>query len=209
MIENRISVCCNESICRAMFAGMQEIIGRSGVNAALVVAGLSHRLSGEGGLELKDGMTCEELSALQSGLEEMYGECAGRGVILRCGRASFKHLLRASGDQAGLASREFRLLPTRQRLTAGLRAVAGILAGESQHAADIIEEADAWIWRYAGCPWCRELQRQGCICHFVVGLLEEYFYWASGGKTYPQAECERMAAGVDACVLRIEKRTID
>ncbi len=208
MIKNKTSICCNELISRAMFAGMQEIIGRSGVTAALVVSGLSQRLPGEGSLNLKDGMTYAELRALQAGLEEMYGDCAGWGVLLRCGRASFKHILRTAGDQSGLSSREFRLLPTTHRLTAGLREVATILAGESRHAVEVSEEADAWIWRYEDCPWCKERQQQRCICHFVIGLLEEYFNWASGGKTYPLTETECMAAGGDACVIRIEKRTL-
>jgi hypothetical protein len=44
-----------------------------------------------------------------------------------------------------------------------------------------------------------------CMCHFNVGMLQEFLTWAGGGKIYHVLETECIAQGGSACTIRIEK----
>lgn len=198
-----------QPITRIVLGGLHEILGTADVTAALAAAGIENRLPANGDYELQAGLRSEELCRLQIGLEKLYGYTAGQGVILRCGRAGFKRLLQEFGAGIGLTDREYRFMPSRRRLTAGLRAVGSFFADGTGGSVSVHEAPDAWVWESNACPWCWQRACKGCSCFFMVGLLGEYFSWASGGKVYPLAETECMAAGAQACVIRIDKWALD
>ncbi|MDZ4159777.1 MAG: 4-vinyl reductase, partial [Anaerolineaceae bacterium] len=198
-----------QPITRIVLGGMQEILGTADVTAVLAAADIEYRLPANGDYVLQAGLDFVELCRLQIGLEKLYGDTTGQGVILRCGRAGFKHLLQDFGEGIGLTDREYRFMPSKRRLTAGLRAVGGFFADGSGGSVLVREAPDAWVWESNACPWCWQRARKGCACFFMVGLLGEYFSWASGGKVYPLAETECMAAGASACVIRIDKWALD
>ena len=71
----------------------------------------------------------------------------------------------------------------------------------------------AWYWQIKHCPWCLErketLDSGTGLCYFIVGILQEFLSWSSGGKNYHVEETECIAGGGQACVIRIEKQPLD
>lgn len=204
-----MALCCSHLLVQVAQEGMKEIIGQAGVNA---VFNLELRKSEETGSEpvnLEDGVSFGELASLQAALEELYGPRGGRGVALRAGRASFPYFLREFGLLSGLMDMDFRLLPARLRLRAGLERMARTIAGFCHEAIEVSEDERCWYWRIERCPECWERQTSEPCCHYIVGLLQEYMAWASGGKYFPVVEVECCAAGGAACIIQIEQQALD
>jgi hypothetical protein len=200
---------CSYKIGRGVLEGVQEIIGKAGVNAIFNLAHLSHLLPGTNYTRFDHNFSFTDLSAIQQALEELYGPRGGRGVALRSGRVFFKYFLRAFGDQMAMTSLDYRLLPTHPRVKSGLLAMADTLSDLCSMEILVREDPDTWYWQSDHCPWCWQRQVDECMCHFNVGMLQEYVTWSGGGKIYHVIETECIAAGSPACTIRIEKKPID
>lgn len=190
---------CSDAFGQLMLDGAREIIGQAGVNAVLNRALAFHQQSGK-----KEQI---ELGAvdIQAALEELYGMRGGRGVALRAGRASFEQFLRMHGKDMGLMEMNFRMLPSQARLFVGLQLLAQKIAELSSHLVNVQEHADSWQWKIE-----RDSQTGGgClargICHFMVGFLQEYLMWASGGKYHHVQEVENEQDDRQICLIRMEK----
>ena len=142
-------------------------------------------------------------------LEAVYGVQGGRGLALRIGRAAFKYGLAQLGEQAGLNSVEFRLLPAPRRLKTGLAALAGIVSQEFGDEVQVIDQGDAWLWQSTNCPVCRGRQSEDPCCTLTVGLLQEFASWAGGGRFYRVTEINCRATNQPLCVFRIDKKPLD
>lgn len=203
---------CSYELSQVLLAGMQEIVGQSGVMAALNTVSLTGSkdealtcFEPEGG-----NLTFEGIVSLFKAMEQLYGIRGGHGVVLRSGKAAFKYLLRRFGVQMRLSELEYRLLPAPQRLKAGLVALGEILSFHCNTPVQVAENESAWIWRMDQCPWClgRQSEESG-VCYFITGLLQEYFSWVSGGRYYEVREAECQAASGLACVFQISKQPLD
>lgn len=200
---------CSYKIGRGVLEGVQEIIGKAGVNAIFNLAHLSHLLPSTGYTKFEHNFSFSDLSSIQLALEELYGPRGGRGVALRSGRVFFKYFLRAFGDQMAMTSLDYRLLPTHHRVKSGLLSMADTLTDLCSMQILVWEDPETWYWQSDHCPWCWERKMDECMCHFNVGMLQEYLTWSGGGKIYHVLETECIAAGSQACTIRIEKKPID
>jgi predicted hydrocarbon binding protein len=209
IMTNDHSLVCSFKIGRGVLEGVQEIIGKAGVNAIFNLAHLSHLLPTNGIKKFDHNFSFEDLSAIQQALEELYGPRGGRGVALRSGRVFFKYFLRAMGDSMSMTTLDFRLLPTHQRVKSGLTSMASTLSDLCSMRIEVWEDSEAWHWQADQCPWCWKRHMDECMCHFNVGMLQEYMTWAGGGKIYHVLETECIARGGPACTIRIEKQPID
>lgn len=198
---------CSQGLSQIFLEGLQEIVGQPGVTAALnnvrQDATPMH-------LELSNGLTFVEIAGLVKALEKQYGLRGGQGIVLRAGKAAFKYLLRRFGMQMRLGELEYRLLPAIRRLKTGLVALAETLSLQCGVPVEATENGETWILRIDQCPWCLHRQSEGSgACYFIVGLLQEYFSWVSGGRYYEVREVECRAAGGVACVFQINKQPLD
>ncbi len=209
MTINGIPQNCSPDMGRILLDGVQEIIGRAGVYATFNTAHLTHLLPGDAPARLAPEFTHEELSSLLLALTTLYGPRGGHGVAQRSGRASFKYLLRQFGDAMGLTALEYRLRPSAGRIKTGLEALSQILSSSCGGSVELVDEPKTWIWKYSDCPWCCRQSDPAPSCHFGVGLLQEFLSWASGGRMYHVAETECIAAGAQACTIRIDKQPFD
>ncbi len=191
-----------------LLLGVEEIIGRAGLNAVLNLCHLEEERDrmGDG---MMNRMAYASVAAMSDGLEKMYGPRGGRGIAQRAGRAGFKYLLRQSGTQMGITDLNFRLLPVAVRLKSGLEALGALMGKIGDEQVKVMEEDLRWSWNSQGCPLCWGRSASEPVCHFTVGLLQEYFAWASGGKIYSIREVGCHATGQEACTIHIEKKALD
>ncbi len=190
--------------------GVEEIIGRSGVQAVLNGDEMARFYQPESAVAVQgNGSPAPEVSAIQSSLEEIYGQRGGRGISLRAGRAAFKYLLRSYGAALGLTGLNYRLLPAPVRLKTGLEALVRLFSDLEGGPVAVEQAQTAWLWRSEACPFCRQRTTSEPACPFTVGLLQEFLAWNSGGKVYHVEETECRASGKAACLFRIDMQPLE
>jgi len=194
---------------RIILIGMEEVVGRIGVNAVLNQAKLSQLIDNYPSNDLERNFKFEELSAIQQAFEEIYGPRGGRGLTLRVGRACFKHGLREFGPVLGFTDLAFRLLPLDEKLRTGANSFAEIFNRFSDQRVVVDEDNEYFYWTIERCPVCWGRRTDSPVCHLAVGLLQEALYWVSGGKFFNVEEVECIAKGDPICRIVIEKKSLD
>jgi predicted hydrocarbon binding protein len=204
-------LCCSPALKGVILRSMEEVIGRSGVNAVLNLSGLSFLMKPAIPVDPEGGVliSYHDLSDTQDNLEQLYGLRGGRGLALKAGRAFFTFALRQYGRELGLLDNDFRLQPPAVKIQAGLRRLARFFSQTGDSAIHLEEDPRQFRWTVENCPLCWRRRSDVPICHMQVGVLQEYFYWASGGKNYNIVETECSAAGAKACVFTIDKIALD
>jgi hypothetical protein len=200
---------CSTQFAQIMLEGMEEVIGKNDLQAFFQKSQYPQaRLRGES----ESGnylLSYHDLCEFQSAMEASFGVYGGRGVLLRSGRASFRHLLPAFWENLGMTNLKFRLNPTPVRIRLGLRALAKSLSHLYNQEIEVIDEGESWVWRMTACPFCCERETSGPVCDFAVGLLQEFLSWTSSGRFYMVEEFTCLGAGSDACSFRIWKKPLD
>lgn len=200
---------CSTRFSQIMLEGMEEVMGSGDLQDFFQKSRFPRaRLEGDPG---QDGgmLSFRALCDFQTAVEASLGVYSGRGVLLRSGRAAFRHLLPAFWQQLGLNNLQYRLNPTPVRIRFGLKALARVIGDLYGEQITVTDEGESWSWRMAACPFCCDRQTSGPVCDFAVGLLQEYLSWTSSGRFYMVEEVECRGAGGDACAIRIWKKPLD
>jgi predicted hydrocarbon binding protein len=189
---------------RIIFLGMEEVIGKSGVDAILRLASqdapIEHPLA-----RADRTFAFETVSLLLGSLEQAYGPRGGRGLALRIGRASFKYGLKEYGSMLGITELAFRLLPLPKKLTLGARIFADLFNKHSDQKVRVEDAEDRILWHIEKCPLCWGRRADESICHLAVGVLQEALYWLSGGKVFNVEETACVARGDALCTITVDK----
>jgi predicted hydrocarbon binding protein len=193
---------------RIILLGMEEVMGRNGVDAVLRLAAFESLLKNDPPARAERVFSFEEVSLLQSTLEQAYGPHGGRGLALRVGRACFKYGLKEYGSILGLTEMAFRLLPLPTKLHTGAKAFADLFNKHTDQRVRVDETENQILWHIDKCPLCWERHAEEPICHLAVGLLQESLYWLSGGKVFNVEETACIARGDPACTILIDKTPI-
>lgn len=157
---------------RFVFRGMEDILGDAAAENVI-----SHfTVSRDSDFRIED---CIDL---QKTLQEVYGEKGSLGLILRMGRVFFKDLFYTFGDEIGLNDPHYRMLPKPERIRRGVECVFQFINKTWDCDLGIREDETHWI--------CEARRREGqkdskAIHYFLMGLLQEFISWATGGKIYP------------------------
>lgn len=194
---------------RIILLGMEEIVGRNGLNAVLNMAELAELAANLPSNNLERGFAFEQLSSIQASLEKMYGPRGGQGVALRTGRACFKYGLREFGSLMGLTNTAFHLLPLQEKILLGASLFADIFNNYSDQRVHIEDTGAQILWHIDRCAVCWGRQAEGPICHLAVGILQEALYWVSGGRYFCVEETRCIARGDQACTIVIEKKPLE
>ncbi len=194
---------------RMILLGMEEVIGRNGVNAILNLAELPEYISNIPPHNQDLTIPFETVSRLQNSLESAYGPRGGRGLALRTGRACFKYGLREFGPELGLTDLAFRLLPLATKLKVGSEALAGLFNLFTHQQVRIERDNSHIQWIIERCPLCWERHTNDVACHLAVGLLQEALYWVSGGKIFMVEETHCIARGDKTCTILIDQNPLN
>jgi hypothetical protein len=195
-------------IARAFFVAIDDVMGQNGLRLLLGSAGLpqfAHDLPSD---SLAREFDFAYLSALNLGLEEMYGSKGGRGIALRIGSASFAQGLKGFGVLRGMGNPAFRALPLPQRTELGLRALANVLSNFTDQNSVVEVEDTAFLFKSDLCPFAYRRVSDKPVCHAMVGIIQECLRWASNGYEFYVREIACRACGNDECVFRINKTPI-
>jgi hypothetical protein len=171
-------------IARIYIEAMEDVMGANGLNAVLNLAGLGKYIGNYPPDNLNKEYDFAEFTALNIGLEEMYGPRGGRGLALRAGRATFADALRGFGALAGVGDLAFKVLPLAAKLKIGLPAMANIFTQFSDQISNVYEEGDKYIYTMERCVMCWNRKADRPVCYVGQGLLQEGLRWLSGGLEF-------------------------
>ncbi len=194
----------------ATFNALIELMGKNGLYAILNLTQLRDFIDNLPPDNMEKDFDFADFSALQIGLEDMYGEQGGRMFLKRAGRSVFAQSLKKFGAIAGVSDPAFRSLPLQAQVQIGLIALARIFTQISDQHTTVEEGEIQYRYIVHRCPQCWE--RKGInnsICSYGIGLLEEGLKWISGGFEYRICETKCMAKGDEVCEYSIDKNPQD
>ncbi len=190
---------------RIYLQALEEVMGKSGVNALLNLAGLPELIGNYPPANLDRAFDFADFSAIGRALEEMYGPRGGRGLGVRAGRAAFAEGLSKFGATAGVADLAFKVLPMGTKLKVGLKAMAETFNKFSDQRSEVTEEEDHFVYYLHQCPICWGRQNDRPVCFAAIGILQEGLHWVSGGKNFRVEAVKCKAQGDESGILHIYK----
>ena len=193
---------------RLILLGLEEVIGKSGVDSILHLAGLVELSQNYPPAKADKTFGFEAVSQLQKSLEQQYGPRGGRGLALRTGRACFKYGIKEYGSLMGITEMAFRLLPLQTKLRVGAKSFADLFNKHTDQKVRLEETEEQIFWHIERCPLCWGRTADEPICHLAVGLLQEALYWVSAGKVFNVEETACISCGDQTCTITIDKNPL-
>lgn len=193
---------------RIVLLALEEVMGRTGVNALLNQANLRHLHGNYPPNNFDLGFSFGESSRLLGSLDEMYGPRGGRGLALRAGQACFRLGVKDFGPILGIADVAFRMMPLTMRLKVGFEVLAEVLNRFSDHKVSLVEEDERFLWVTERCGICWQRTSSSPCCHLAVGILQEALYWLSGGRNFEVEEIACIAAGGSTCTVEVKRQPL-
>lgn len=182
-----------------LFLAMEEVMGQHGLEETLTQAGISARPPDD----LARQFPFEKIAAVNTALDDIYGQRGGRGMALRAGRAWFAQGMKSFGALGGIGDPAFRRLPLDDRVRLALQAQGEVFTRFSDQVSHL--EVTPGVLRFvveaSPFAWGRTAEKP--VCHALVGLLQECVRSASNGRDYTVRESNCIAAGDSACVFVI------
>lgn len=194
---------------RIALLSYEEVIGKSGLNALLNLAGLNHLVNNYPPADMEKGFDFADYTAILVALEEMYGPRGGRGLAQRAGKATFKDILSNYGALAGVSDLAMKVLPLVLKMRVGLMAAAKTFTQVSDQTTIVTETKETFVWTIERCPSCwGRTGEEKPVCHVTSGFLHASLLWVSGGHEFRLNEVKCHAMGDEVCEYIILKEPI-
>ncbi|HEY75995.1 MAG TPA: 4-vinyl reductase [Thermoflexia bacterium] len=194
---------------RILLLAMEEVMGQNGLTAILNLANLRHLQGRYPPNNFDMDFLFDDVSRLFTALDEMYGPRGGRALALRIGRACFRFGIKDFGPMLGVADLAFRVVPLEMKVRIGLEVSAEVFNRFSDHRVRLGEDEECLTWLVERCGVCWGRETAAPCCHATVGFLQEGLYWVSGGRNFDVEEVACIAAGDEACAVRISRQPVD
>jgi predicted hydrocarbon binding protein len=193
-----------------LFQGVEEIIGEKDARRVKRQAKkLDSNYQGKIASQNPKENSSLKTLAFEEALREVYGGTGSKGVAQRAGQAAFKSLLKKYGDEMGLRSLDYRLLPSKKRIRSGMEAMAKVYNKLCLANVQVEEEPEHWHWVIESSLTCCKQWEVGVMCHFTVGLLQGFLGWVSAGKVFDVKEIQCVAGGFPKCVIQVSKNAME
>jgi bacteriochlorophyll 4-vinyl reductase len=195
------------ALMRQAISAIGEVMGERGLKVVLRQAGLARYIDELPPDDLEQGVSTREYAALNQAVEEFYGR-AGKGMLKRIGRASFRYGVEEQATLMGVAGTALKLMPQKTRVKFILTQMAKSLMNVNDETyIEIQETPDGFVFADFTCGVCCCRTAEHPICHLYIGSISEAVKWATG-QDYEVREIECRATGAEACrFLVVESAT--
>lgn len=194
------------ALMRQAILAIGEVMGERGLKVVLRQAGLTRYVDELPANNLEQGVSTVEYATLNQAVEEFYGR-AGKGMLRRIGRASFRYGVEEQATLMGVAGTALKLMPQKTRIKFILTQTAKSLMDVNDETyIEVQETPEGFVLADFTCGVCCCRKAERPICHLYVGSISEAVRWATG-QDYDVHEIECRAMGADACrFLVVEKK---
>ncbi len=191
-----------------MLRGVEEVLGENGMNAVLRSSGLSRFIGHPPPNNLESDVYAHEYANLNQAIEDFTGR-AGKGMLQRIGRASFRWGIKEQAAVMGLAGIALKALPQRIRKRAillGLR--KGLMDIVDYGLVDVQDQAGVLVYTDYACTICHTRHSDTPVCHLYRGTLGEAMAFATGKAflDFEIVETHCKASGDDFCRFEIRDK---
>lgn len=191
-----------------MLRGIEEVLGQNGLNVVLRSSGLERFIGNPPPNNLEHGVLAREYANLNAAIEDFTGR-AGKGMLQRIGRASFRWGIKEQAAVMGLAGIALKALPQRLRMRAillGLR--KGLMDVVDYGLVDIQDQAGVLVYTDYACTICHTRHSDKPVCHLYTGTLGEAMVFATGKglREFDIVETHCKAMGDGFCRFEIRDR---
>lgn len=193
------------SLALIIFRSVEEHIGKNGLNMFLKRAGLEQYIDEP---PPNDETPTIEMSKFKQAIQlviELFGEKAGKPLLLRWGRLTFEYALKERPTLFGLAGLVTKFMSEEGKTRFILKRVLK----ESENLYDVphilTEDDDNFNIEIQDCFYCGDLHSENCICWPPVGFWIAMMEWITG-KEYDVKEVECRAQGAESCKFVIPKK---
>ncbi len=194
------------ALMRQAILAIGDVMGERGLKVVLRQAGLTRYVDELPANNLEQGVSTVEYATLNQAVEEFYGR-AGKGMLRRIGRASFRYGVEEQATLMGVAGTALKLMPQKTRIKFILTQTAKSLMDVNDETyIEVQETPEGFVLADFTCGVCCCRKAEHPICHLYVGSISEAVRWATG-QDYEVREIECRAMGADACrFLVVEKK---
>ena len=192
-----------------MLQGVEEVLGENGLNAVLRSSGLERYVGNPPENNLESGVLAREYARLNEAIEQFTGR-AGKGMLQRIGRASFRWGIKEQAALMGLANIALKALPQRLRKRAILLGLRKGLMDLVDFGQVSVQDVDGvMVYTDYACTICHTRHSDDVsICHLYVGTLGEAMAYATDKsfRDFDIVETHCRARGHDYCRFEIRDR---
>ncbi|RMG90440.1 MAG: hypothetical protein D6706_19695 [Chloroflexi bacterium] len=191
-----------------MIRGVEEVLGENGLKAVLRISGLERYIDNLPENNLEKGVLAREYARLNAAVEEFTGR-AGKGMLQRIGRASFRWGVKEQSAVMGLAGIALKALPQRIRKRAVLLGIRkGLMDVVDFGLVDVQDQDGVLVYTDYACVICHTRHSDHPICHLYIGSLGEAMVYATGKdyRDFEIVETHCRAKGDGFCRFEIRDR---
>ena len=183
-----------------------EIIGTASLQAVLNVAGITEFSIENQKIHINRVITLTEWEKIIVSTASLFGKRGGQGIILQIGRVFFKNYLRTFGFDLGMMDQNFRMLPKGKRIRQGLDILSREFSVKDGFSYSVIDDSTKWYLKIE--YYDPDLELKSYYESFLIGLLQEFLSWTSGGKYYPIKVAEELTSDPSQSIIWIRKEYI-
>ena len=186
------------ALMRQAILAIGEVMGERGLKVVLRQAGLERYVDELPPNDLEQGVSTVEYAALNQAVEEFYGR-AGKGMLQRIGRTSFRYGVEEQATLMGVAGAALKVMPQKTRIKFILTQMAKSLMDVNEETdIEVQESEEGFVFTDFTCGVCCCREAEQPICHLYIGSIGEAVKWATG-QDYEVREVECRAMGAEAC----------
>jgi len=186
------------ALMRQAIMAIGEVMGERGLKVVLRQAGLERYVDELPPNDLEQGVSTVEYATLNQAVEEFYGR-AGKGMLQRIGRASFRYGVEEQATLMGVAGAALKVMPQKTRIKFILTQMAKSLMDVNEETdIEVQETPNGFVFTDFTCGVCCCREAEQPICHLYIGSIGEAVKWATG-QDYEVREIECRGMGAEAC----------
>jgi hypothetical protein len=191
-----------------MMWGIEEVMGEHGLHAVLRESKLDRYVNNPPPNNLEFGVLAREYAELNEAIERFTGR-AGKGMLKRIGRSSFRWGVKEQSAVMGLAGIALKALPNRLRKRAVLLGMRkGIMDTVEYASIEVKDEGGVLVFTDYACVSCHMRQSEEPVCHLYNGSLQEAMAYATGkdSQDFEVIETHCRATGDGVCRFEIRDK---
>jgi len=188
---------------RAFLLGIEDVLGKHGVEAVLHRANLAQYIGNYPPSTLeRGGHSIRYFGQIAQALYDIYGARGSRAIMQRVGHSQAEIGLQENAALVALARLGMKLLPLRQQVKLALEAAAKAINEQIGSEAEIVEEGEFLYYQARNCSYCIDWKSDAPVCFAVVGFLHRLLQNITGG-TEKIEEVMCRAKGDEVCRFRV------
>jgi len=186
------------ALMRQAILAISEVMGERGLKVVLRQSGLERYIDKLPPNNMEQDIPTVDYAALNQAVQEFYGR-AGKGMLQRIGRTSFRYGVEEQATLMGIAGTALKLMPQKTRIKFILTQMSKSLMDVNDETyIEVQETADGFVLTDFTCGVCCCRQAEKPICYLYIGSISEAVKWATG-QNYTVREVECRAMGAEAC----------